>query len=161
EFTKVFPLLAEQQQESSSESLALRWIRIICEALDVLHRNNLVHGDVSPRNLIVSGCDLVLTDYDFVCKIGESATAPGTILYCSPSYQERHPVTNSDDIYALAASFFHVIFEKEPFRYGGELDKKRGLNWEGVNREEYPTLATFLDKATHPDPQLRFVSVAE
>lgn len=161
EFTGVFPLLAEEEQEPSSEALALRWLRIICEALDVLHRNGLIHGDVSPRNLILSGSDLVLTDYDFVGKIGEPLAAPGTVLYCSPSYQEKRPASPSDDIYALAASFFKVIFEKEPFRYGGELDKKRGLNWAGVNREEYPTLTAFLDKATHPDPQLRFANVRE
>ena len=77
EFTGVFPLLAEEQQEVSSEALALRWLRIICEALDVLHRNGLVHGDVSPRNMIVSGSDLVLTDYDFVGKIGEPHGSPG------------------------------------------------------------------------------------
>jgi hypothetical protein len=161
EFTGVFPLLAEEQQETSSEALALGWLRIICEALDVLHRNGLIHGDVSPRNLIVSGSDLVLTDYDFVRKIGEPMAAPGTVLYCSPSYQEKRPASPSDDIYALAASFFHVIFEKEPFHYGGGLDKKRGLNWEGVNREEYPTLVAFLGKATHPNPQLRFAHEAE
>lgn len=161
EFAGLFPLLAEEQQETSSEILALRWLRIICEALDVLHRNGLIHGDVSPRNLILSGSDLVLTDYDFVGKIGEPLAAPGTVLYCSPSYQKKRPASPSDDIYALAASFFHVIFEKEPFRFSGELDKKRGLNWEGVNREEYPTLVAFLDKATHPDPQLRFANVRE
>src|SRR5271163_2168650 len=85
EFTEIFPLLAEDQQESSAESLAIRWIRSTCEALGVLHRHGLVHGDVSPRNLIVSGSDLVLTDYDFVAKIGEPIAAPGTVLYCSAS----------------------------------------------------------------------------
>lgn len=161
EFTGVFSLLAEEQQETSSEALALRWLRVICEALDVLHRNGLIHGDVSPRNLIVSGSDLVLTDFDFARKINEPMATPGTVLYCSLSYQDRRPASPADDIYALAASFFHVIFEKEPFRYGGELDKKRGLNWEGVNRERCPILTAFLDKATHPDPQLRFADVAE
>jgi serine/threonine protein kinase len=160
EFTGVFPLLAEEQQEVSSEALALRWLRVICEALDVLHRNGLVHGDISPRNLIVSGSDVVLTDNDFVGKIGEPLLAPGTVLYCSPSYQEKRSASPTDDIYALAASFFHVIFEKEPFRYGGDLDKKRGLNWEGVNCQEYPILAAFFDQATHPDAQVRFANVA-
>ncbi|MGD0819069.1 MAG: hypothetical protein ABR986_11850, partial [Methanomassiliicoccales archaeon] len=32
----VFPLLAEEQQEASHEALALRWLRVMCEALDVL-----------------------------------------------------------------------------------------------------------------------------
>lgn len=161
EFVGVFPLLAEEQQETSIEVLALRWLGIVCEALDALHRNGLIHGDVSPRNLIVSGSDMVLTDYDFVGKIGGLMQAPGTVLYCSPSYQERRPGSPSDDIYALAATFFHVIFEKEPFRHGGDLDKRRGLSWEGVNREECPALVAFLDKATHPDAQLRFANAAE
>ncbi|MEK7993657.1 MAG: NERD domain-containing protein kinase family protein, partial [Planctomycetota bacterium] len=161
EFIGVFPLLAEEQQETSSEALALRWLRLMCEALGVLHRNGLVHGDISPRNMIVSGSDLVLTDYDFVGKIGEPVTAPGTVLYCSPSYQDKRAASPSDDIYALAASFFHVVFEKEPFQYGGTQAKERGLNWEGVDRGGWPVLAAFLDKATHRDPKQRFGSDAD
>jgi serine/threonine protein kinase len=161
EFTGVFPLLAEEQQENSSEALALRWLRAMCESLDVLHRNGLIHGDVSPRNLIVSGSELVLTDYDFVGKMGEPVRAPGTVLYCSPSYQEKRAASASDDIYALAATLFHVIFEKEPFQYGGSQAKDRGLNWEGVSRAGYPILVAFLDKATHPDPEQRFASSTE
>ncbi len=127
----------------------------------MLHRNGLIHGDVSPRNLIVSGSELVLTDFDFVTRIGEPLTTPGTVLYASPSAQERRPASPADDIFALAASFFHVLFEREPFRHGGEFNKQRGLNWDGIDRSEYPCLVEFLDRATHPDPQQRFVSVAD
>ena len=161
EFTGVLPLLAEDQQEESSQSLSQRWLCSMCEALDVLHRNGLVHGDVSLRNMIVSGSDLVLTDYDFVGKTGEMGIGPGTMLYCSPSHQHGLPLSPSDDIYALAASFFHVLFEKEPFQYGGTQAKERGLNWEGLDREEYQPLADFMDKATHPDPEKRFSLVSE
>lgn len=161
EFTGVFALLAEEQQENSSEALALRWLHVACEALEVLHRNGLIHGDVSPRNMIVSGDDIVLTDYDFVEKIGQPITSPGTVLYSSPSCHNKLPASPSDDIFALAASFFHVIFEKEPFMHGGSRAKERGLNWEGLNCEEFSTLASFLHKATHPIPEQRFASVAE
>jgi len=161
DFMGVFPLLAEEQQEPSSEALVVRWLRTTCEALDVLHRNGLLHGDVSPRNLIVSGGDLVLTDYDFVGKLGEPIALPGTVLYCAPSYQEGRHASPSDDLYALGASFFHVLFEREPFRHGQELDKRRGLNWEGIARDRFPIVAAWLDRATHPDAHVRFVSAAE
>ena len=160
DFTGVFPLLAEDQQESS-EALSLRWLRTMCEALDVLHSNGLVHGDISPRNMIVSGSALVLTDYDFVAKIGEPVATPGTVLYSAPSYQDNRVAVPADDIYALAASFFHVAFDKEPFRYDSAQVKGRGLNWDGVEQAEYPILAAFLNKATHPDPEQRFGSVSE
>jgi len=48
EFTEIFPLLAEDQQESSAESLAIRWIRSTCEALGVLHRHGLVLRLIPP-----------------------------------------------------------------------------------------------------------------
>ncbi len=151
DFTGVFPLLAEELQEESPEALALRWLKTACEALDQLHRNGLVHGDVSPRNMIVSGSDLVLTDYDFVCKIGDVVTKPGTVLYCSDAQAKGRGASPADDIFALAASIFHVVFERDPFQHGGALAKERGLNWDGIAREEYRTLAAFLDRATSAD----------
>ncbi len=160
DFTGVFQLLAEDQQESSDETLALRWIRSVCEGLNTLHRNGLVHGDVSPRNMIVSGSDIVLTDYDFVTAIGKPSIQGGTALYSPPS-RENRKASASDDIYSLASSFFHVIFEKEPFIHDGVMAKERGLNWEETNRSDYPVLAGFLEKATHPDPKQRFGSVSD
>ena len=157
----LLPILAEDFQEESGEALALRWLGTACEALDVLHRNGLVHGDVSPRNMIVSSGELVLTDYDFVGRVGTPIVAPGTVLYCSPSHLEGRPAAPADDFYALAASFFQVLFEKEPFQHDGAQTKERGLSWEGVEREEYPTVAAFLDQATDPDPERRFASATD
>ena len=87
DYMGVLPLLAGDFGEDGDE-LTLRWLRAICQALGVLHRNGLVHGDVSPGNMLVSDRDLVLTDYDFVTRIGHPYTAPGTVLYCSPTRQD-------------------------------------------------------------------------
>ena len=161
EFSGVFPLLAEDQDEPTPESLAIRWLSNLCKALDVLHRNGLTHGDVSPRNMIVAGSSLVLTDYDFVARLGEVVSSPGTLIYCSPERQQKKPSTATDDLFALAASFFHVLFEKEPFRFGGELAKDRGLNWDDVDRRSFPILAGILDRATNRDQVQRFASASE
>lgn len=159
EFIGLFQLLAEEQGDASPEAVAVDWITRIGQGLKVLHDNGLIHGDVSARNLIVSGCDLVLTDFDFVTKIGNPITAPGTVLYSSPTSLNGESASPSDDLYALAASFFHVLFDREPFRHGGEISKQRGLNWEGLDRTTYPLLAEFFDRATHPDAGRRFDSV--
>ena len=162
EYAGLLREFAEDVQEGSEEALALRWLRTTCEALGDLHRSGLVHGDVSPRNLILSGADLVLTDYDCVGKTGAPVVAPGTVTYCSPSRVAGQPAAASDDFYALAASLFHVLFAKEPFRYGnGDVAKGRGLNWSDGERGEYPGLAAFLDRATDPNPQCRFAEVAD
>ena len=161
ELAGVLPILAEDFHEESGEALALRWLRTICDALEVLHRNGLVHGDVSPRNMIVADGEIVLTDYDCVAKVGESVAAPGTVMYSPHTHLEDRPAAPADDFFALAASFFQVLFEKEPFMYDGSRAKERGLNWDGVEREDYPTVTAFLVKAANPDPEQRFASAAE
>lgn len=153
--------LAEDAHEASDEALALRWVRAVCAALGELHRNGLVHGDVSPHNLILKGSDVVLTDYDCVGKIDAPLAAPGTVKYCSPSYQEKFPATCSDDLYALAASIFSVLFDREPFGYEGVCAKERGLNWDDLPRDQYAELSAFLDRATAPDRGRRYATAAD
>ena len=162
EYAGVLAIHAEDCGEESGESLVIRWLLTLSDALDMLHRNGLVHGDVSPHNLIVSGSDIVLTDYDCVTRIGRRRTAPGTVIYSSHSHLKDRPAGPGDDFFALAASFFQVLFEHEPFSYDDSLVKDRGLNWSGVvEREEYRNVAAFLDQATNPDPAMRFASAAE
>lgn len=155
------PLLADGLHEESGEGLALKWLRNACDGLSVLHGNGLIHGDISPRNMIISGTELVLTDYDCVTRIGSPAASPGTVLYSPPSRLKGLEASPSDDLYALAASFFHVLFEKEPFNYGGNQEKERGLNWDGASRDDYPLVSEFLDRATSPESAKRLASVAE
>ena len=161
EYAGVLPLLAEDLQEESDEALACRWLRTACEGLGILHRNGFIHGDLSPRNMIVCDASLVLTDYDCVTRIGTPRVAPGTVPYSSMSSNTEDDATPADDFYALAASFFHMLFERLPFEHDGVLAKERGLNWEGVDKNDYPLLAGFLNQATNPKKELRYKTAAE
>ena len=145
----------------SHEAVALRWLKGACEALEVLHRNGLVHGDISPGNLILSDGDLVLTDFDLVARIGESARLPGTPMYCSPSLQSGAPTGPSDDFFALAASIFRVLFNQEPFAFRAANAKHLGLNWAQANRAEFPAIAPFLARATHQNLDRRYCNAAQ
>jgi len=149
----VLALHAEDLGEASSETLVRRWLSDICAALGELHRVGLVHGDVSPRNMIVQGLSVVLTDYDFATQAGK-APRGGTLPYASPEVQDRTSIQPADDVYALAASLFHVLADREPFMFDTERRKDRGLNWEGI--EDFGTLRGFFDRATHPDAAQRF-----
>ena len=161
EFSGMFPTLVEDSKQDSNESLAISWLRSVCEALNVLHDNGLVHGDVSPGNLIVCpNGQLVVTDYDCVCQIGQNATRPGTVAYSSPVFDKGLDVSASDDLFSLAASFFRVIFDREPFMYDGNRLKGKGLNWDELDRENYPNLTRFLDTATHPQRGNRYTSAS-
>lgn len=149
----VLPLYAEDIGESSAEQLALRWLTDLCGALGELHRVGLVHGDVSPRNIIVQGGAVILTDYDTATD-AKGTPRGGTVPYASPAVQGRVAIQCSDDVYALAATFFHILTDRDPFAYGAERRKDRGLNWQAVSDLE--VLRPFLDRATSPHAEDHF-----
>ncbi len=151
----VVALHAEELGEAPYEKLVLGWLEYITDALSSLHRANLVHGDVTPKNIIISGGDVTLIDYDAVLEAG-SKPRVDTALYSSPSIQKNKVINPSDDIYALATTFFHVLYDQEPFRFGADFDKSRGLNLDCIENEELPLIIRFLQQATHHDPEQRF-----
>ena len=161
EYSGLLPILAEDFQEASDEALVVRWLRVALGALDALHGSGMVHGDVSPRNIIVCGSDIVLTDYDCATKIGERSATAGTAMYCPPPSVEGVATTPADDIYALATSFFHVLFERPPFQHDGLQAKERGLNWADIDQGAYPALAPFLQRATDPQRKERYATARE
>ena len=61
----------------------------------------------------------------------------------------------------MAASFFGAVFGKPPFASSRPSDKELGLNWDGVDRTKFPSLASFLDKATHRDKAQRYSNAGD
>lgn len=151
----VLELYREDLGEPSVEALVLRWLNDLCVALWQLHQVRLVHGDVSPRNIIVEGGNVVITDYDTVTDQG-GASRTHHAWYASEAVEIGVAITASDDVFALAASLFHVILDREPFLFGATRRRNQGLNWEGIDTTGLSTLRSFLDRATHPQAQLRF-----
>jgi len=155
ELTGVLALHAEDLGETSVQDLVLRWLRDLCDALWALHQVGLVHGDVSPRNIIVQGGEVVLTDYDTVTEAGNPVRSRNP-LYASHSVEKGTPTRRSDDLFALAASFFHVLFAKKPFDFAGQRIKNRGLNWEGDEGKGLDRVVEFMNRATTPIEGERF-----
>jgi serine/threonine protein kinase len=158
----VLSLAAEEAGDESVEALLSRWALEVCNSLAVLHSQGLVHGDVSPRNLIHHRGGLTLTDYDLVTTIGHPSWGVGAVFYCSPEAQRREPLQPSDDVFALAAALFEVAFDRNTFSSPrGAIDKSHGLDWRLGDRDSLPKLADFLDRATQADPQRRFKDAQE
>ena len=160
----LLPLLAEEVigSESGAEELILRWAGDLCAALDVLHSQGWVHGDISPSNILVDGASVCLIDFDLACAVGERPHSPGTVPFVSPSRRNREPAQTADDIFSLAASLFFALTGRAPFEFDGGLRRDdAGLAWHDGEREFYPNLAAFLDRATSPEANHRFQNAGE
>ena len=153
--------LFEGTAGDAAETLLLRWAADACLALDVLHAQGWVHGDVSPSNILVDDDRLTLIDYDLAGPAGAVARGPGTVPYASPERRTNRPAQPSDDLFALAASLFHVLTDRLPFLFGGVRRDHAGLAWVDDEQAVYPRLAAFLNRATDPDPSRRFGTASD
>jgi len=101
------------------EERALMIAMQMARALDHAHRNNLIHRDVKPDNIIITKdgiaklCDLGLARLE--SAEGEAARM-GTPAYMSPELARGDTSTDErTDLYSLGATLFHVVTGQTPF----------------------------------------------
>jgi hypothetical protein len=102
-------------------------------ALDAAHARGLVHRDVKPGNLLVSGGGgaehVYLTDFGITKRIADTGglTAPGqfvgTVDYVAPEQILGHPIDARSDVYALGCVLYQLLTGVVPFPRDADIPK--------------------------------------
>ncbi len=122
--TSLKHLLAERRRLPAGEFLdcALK----VVEALDTVHRRNIIHKDIKPHNIIVNPASGVvkLGDFSSASSIaneeGAASSSPaisGTLAYMAPEQTGRMSlgIDFRADFYALGATFYEMLVGARPF----------------------------------------------
>jgi serine/threonine protein kinase len=62
----------EMLAPSSDPALQVKWITTLQDIVGNMHRNEFVHGDLRPPNIMVVKDELMLLDFDWGSKVGEA-----------------------------------------------------------------------------------------
>src|SRR3954449_12894475 len=100
---------------------SLRILTPIADALDIAHNQGLIHRDIKPQNILVSGRDhAYLADFGLTKAPGEKSLTKtgqfvGTLDYISPEQIRGKPASKQSDIYALAAVLYECLSGVVPY----------------------------------------------
>jgi predicted Ser/Thr protein kinase len=136
---------------------AIRWVSEACEALDYLSEQQIVHGDVKPRNLLVGRDGIVLTDFGAASQLGTARAATisaGTPMFMAPEVFAGDPVSPASDVYGIAATLWTLLTGSPP-AYG------EGAALSGTVAGVTPELEEALSRALAVNPAERTQSAGE
>ena len=160
------PLLKDElRQRRLSPEEAGGYMLALLEALEKVHRHNIIHKDISPDNIFVTGADSIkLFDFGAARLQGAERTEAVVVKagYTPPEqYTSQEKQSMSMDIYAAGAVFYEMLTGEKPVDSRDRVmaDELKELKDFGVRTDEY--LQRIIFKAMALDPRLRFQTAGE
>jgi len=107
----------------------------IAEALRAAHERDVIHRDIKPHNILVTGVgDVKVTDFG-IARAAASSTMTrtghilGTAHYISPEQAMGEPVGPASDLYSLGVVLYEMLTGELPF----DADTPLGIAMKHVN----------------------------
>ncbi|MCA9140065.1 MAG: serine/threonine protein kinase, partial [Planctomycetales bacterium] len=128
------------ETDGPSEQRFTQWLRQICEAMQSVHSATLVHGDLTPANILIDDRDRVtITDFGF-SQASVGATSPilgGTLGFAAP--EQIDPafgnISPKTDIYAIGGLIHWYLYGTPPIAGDGAAE----ILIETIDRQRFST----------------------
>jgi eukaryotic-like serine/threonine-protein kinase len=122
----VMELLAGESLERRLTAGPLPWPEAleicaqVAEALATAHRIGVVHRDITPANIMLTGAGVKVLDFGIATRVGapdedEDGDTFGTPAYVAPERLDGAPTLPATDTYALGVLLYETLTGRVPF----------------------------------------------
>ncbi len=144
----------------------------ISSALLMAHKNNLIHRDIKPQNILITPEGKVkVTDFgiakSLITDVTKTLNIMGTAHYISPEQARGEVLDHRTDIYSLGVVMYEMLTADVPFRGGSSIDiSLKHINEKPLKPSELienipDKLERIVMHCLEKDPQDRYPSLRE
>ena len=145
----------------------------IASALEMAHKNNIIHRDIKPHNIIITEDGVAkVTDFGIAKAVSNSTitafgTTIGSVHYFSPEHARGGYTDAKSDIYSLGVVMYEMVTGKVPF----DADTPVSVALKHMQEDPVPPIELnphlpeavnkIILKALKKDPMLRYQTATE